>query len=131
MTDSLAARDNVQTEIERNFRWNFAVNTLDGASFWLGMSFISSTVILPLFVRHFTDNPLLIGLIPFLTTSGYLMPQLFTANLVERAPLKKYFPVNLGFFLERLPIFLLAPMTYLLAVSQPELALACFFILLA
>ena len=131
MTDSLAANDNVQIDIERNFRWNFVVNTLDGASFWLGMSFISSTVILPLFVSHFTDNPLLIGLIPFLTTSGYLMPQLFTSNLVERAPLKKYFPVNLGFFLERLPIFLLAPMTYFLAVSQPELALACFFVLLA
>ena len=118
-------------EIERNFRWNFLVNTIDGASFWFGMSFISSTVILPLFVSHFTDNPLLIGLIPFLTSAGYLLPQLFTANAVERAPRKKYFPVNLGFFLERLPIFLLAPMTYFLAVSQPELALAGFFILLA
>ena len=94
----------VQEEIKRNFRWNFLVNTFDGASFWFGISFISATVILPLYVSHFTDNPLLIGLIPFINTAGVLLPQLFMANAVERAPLKKYFPVNLGFFLERLPI---------------------------
>ena len=86
-----------QEEIERNYRWNFAVNALDGASFWFGMSFISSTIILPLYVRHFTDNPLLIGLIPFVATAGYLVPQLFSANAVERAPRKKFFPVTLGF----------------------------------
>jgi MFS family permease len=51
------------------------------------------------------------------------------ANAVERAPLKKFFPMTLGFFLERLPIFLVAPMTYLLATSQPILTLALFFVL--
>ena len=67
------------------------------------MSFISSTVILPLYVSHFTNNPLLFGIIPFLSTAGYLLPQLFTANWVEHAPRKKFFPVTLGFFLERVP----------------------------
>jgi MFS family permease len=129
MAEEFVSTANVQQEIERNFRWNFLVNTLDGASFMFGMSFISATVILPLFVSHFTNNPLLIGLIPFLSTSGYLLPQLFMANAVERAPRKKYFPVNLGFFLERLPIFLVAPVTYFLATSQPELALVGFFVL--
>jgi hypothetical protein len=126
----VVSNNNVQQEIERNFRWNFLVNTLDGASFWFGMSLISTTVILPLFVSHFTKNLMLIGLIPFISTAGTLLPQLFMANAVERAPRKKYFPVNLGFFLERLPIFLLAPVTYFLAVSQPMLALAGFFVLL-
>ncbi|OGN94827.1 MAG: hypothetical protein A2Z71_04660 [Chloroflexi bacterium RBG_13_50_21] len=125
----MVSNNNVQQEIERNFRWNFLVNTLDGASFWFGMSLISTTVILPLFVSHFTKNLLLIGLIPFISTAGTLLPQLFMANAVERAPQKKFFPVNLGFFLERLPIFLLAPVTYFLAVSQPMLALAGFFVL--
>ena len=129
MTETMVSNNNVQQEIERNFRWNFLVNTLDGASFWFGMSLISTTVILPLFVSHFTKNLLLIGLIPFISTAGTLLPQLFMANAVERAPRKKYFPVNLGFFLERLPIFLLAPVTYFLAVSQPMLALAGFFVL--
>ncbi len=127
MTEPLAPPTDVQQEVERNYRWNFLVNALDGASFWFGMSFISSTVILPLYVSHFTQNPLLIGLIPFLSTAGYLLPQLFTANWVERAPRKKFFPVTLGFFLERVPILLLAPAAYFLATRQPGLALAMFF----
>lgn len=129
MTEASTTPLTVQQQVERDYRWNFLVNALDGASFWLGMSFISSTVILPLFVSHYTDNPLLIGLIPFLYTAGSLLPQLFTANAVERAPRKRFFPVTLGFFLERMPIFLLAPMTYFFAVSQPGIALILFFAL--
>ena len=129
MTEAIASTSAVQQQIERNYRWNFLVNTLDGATFWFGISFISSTIILPLYVSHFTDNPLLIGLIPFLATAGSLLPQLFVANAVERAPRKKFFPVTLGFFLERLPIFLLAPTTYLFATSQPMFALVMFFVL--
>ena len=131
MTDTTIPTTPAQQEVERNFRWNFTVNLLDGASFWLGMSFISSTVILPLYVSRFTDNPFLIGLIPFIATSSYLIPQLFTANWVERTPVKKYFPVTLGFFLERVPIFLLAPSAYFLAVAQPGLALLTFFLCFA
>lgn len=127
MTETSAA----QQQIERDYRWNFAVNAMDGTSFWFGMSFISASIILPLYVSHFTANPLLIGLIAFLSTAGYLLPQLFTSNAVERAPRKKYFPVNLGFFLERVPIILLVPSTYFLAVSQPVAALAAFFLLYA
>jgi hypothetical protein len=131
MTNIVAGHSAVQRRIERNYRWNLLVNTLDGASFWFGMSFISSTIILPLYVSHFTDNPLLIGLIPFLYTAGPLLPQLFVANAVERAPRKKFFPATLGFFLERVPIFLLAPAAYFLATSQPVLALVTFFVLYA
>jgi MFS family permease len=131
MTQVAASSSAVQGQVERDYRWNFAVNALDGASFWFGMSFISSTIILPLYVSHFTTNPLLIGLIPLFSTSGYLLPQLFTANAVERAPRKKFFPVTIGFFLERMPIFLLAPAAYFLAVERPMLALAAFFILYA
>jgi MFS family permease len=129
MTEAKTNNTTVKQKIERNFRWNFVVNTLDGTSFWFGMSFMSSTIILPLYISHFTSNPLLIGLIPFLTNAGIFLPQLFTANVVERAPLKKFFPVTLGFFLERLPILLLAPTAFFLATSRPILALAMFFVL--
>ncbi len=131
MTEVTPNTSTVQQEIEKNYRWNFLVNSLDGASFWFGMSFISSTIILPLYVSHFTNSPLLIGLIAFLSTAGYLVPQLFTSNAVERAPRKKFFPVTIGFFLERVPIFLLAPTAYLLATSQPILALITFLVLYA
>jgi len=125
----MAAQLDAQEEVAINYRHNFLVNTLDGASFWFGMSFISTTIILPLYVSHFSSNPLLIGLIPFLGTAGYLLPQLFTANVIERAPRKKFFVVNLGLFLERVPILLLAPTAYLFAINQPALALAVFFLL--
>jgi MFS family permease len=113
-------------EVERNYRFNFIVNALDGAFYWFGYSFIVPTIILPLYVSHFTDNPLIIGLIPFIATAGFLLPQLFTSNFVERAPRKKFFPVNLGFFLERVPVFLLALSAALFAKDQPLLALAAF-----
>jgi MFS family permease len=131
MTEDNTNTSAIQKQIERNYRWNFTVNAMDGASFWFGMSFISSTIILPLYVSHFTNSPLLIGLIPFLSTAGYLLPQLFSANAVERAPRKKFFPVTIGFFLERLPILLLAPAVYFLATGQPMLAVAMFFVLYA
>src|SRR5512146_2595303 len=129
MTENAAGNNTVQEEIERNYRWNFLVNSMDGASYWFGMSFISATIILPLFVSHFTQNPLLIGLIPFLSTAGFLLPQMFMANAVERAPRKKFFPVTIGFFLERVPVLLLAPVTYFLATRQPVLALIGFFVM--
>ena len=131
MTDISADNLAAQQLIEKNYRWNFVVNTLDGASFWFGMSFISPTVILPLYVRHFTTSPVLIGLISFLATSGYLLPQLFMANAVEHAPRKKFFPVTLGFFLERVPVLLMGPAAFFLAAARPELALAAFFLLYA
>jgi len=131
MTQVSANTPTVQEQIEQDYRWNFTVNALDGASFWFGMSFISYTIILPLYVSHFTTNPILIGLIPLFATSGYLLPQILTANAVERAPRKKFFPVTIGFFLERLPIILLAPAAYFWAVDRPVWALAAFFILYA
>lgn len=129
--DLVHNNENIEAEVKQNYRHNFLVNALDGASFWFGMSFISSTIILPIYVSHFTSNPILIGLIPVLSTAGYLLPQLFTANVIERAPRKKVFVVNLGFFTERLPILLLAPSAYFLAVNQPAAALAAFFALYA
>jgi MFS family permease len=118
-------------QIERNYRWNFIVNAIDGASYWFGYSFISPAIILPLYISHFTSHPIIIGLIPFLGTAGFLLPQLFTANRVERAPLKKFFPVNIGFFTERLPVFLMAPAALFFARNNPALALVLFILLYA
>jgi len=129
MTEELPPPPEVQPFIERHYRWNFLVNTLDGAFFNFGMSFFSSEIILPLFVTHFTDSPLAISLIFFLGWGGVLLPQLFTANAVERAPVKKFFPMVLGFFLERLPVILLPLAVYFLAVDKPLLTLVLFFVL--
>lgn len=55
MPEIIADNSTAQQAIERNYRWNFIVNTLDGASFWFGMSFFSSAIIgtVSWFVLHF------------------------------------------------------------------------------
>ena len=117
--------------IEKNYRWNFTVNVLDGATFWFGMSFLSSAVILPLFVSHFTSSPVLIGLIAFLTAAGPLLPQLLVAKAVAHAPRKIVFPAYIGFFVERLPLIILPAAVWLLADGPPVWPLTVFFILYA
>ena len=117
----------VADEVERHYPWNFAVNLLDGATFWFGLSFMSSTTIVPLYVSKLTSSELAIGLIAVIANSGWFLPQLFTANAVQRLPRKKPVVVNLGFFTERLPVWLL-PISALLAIQSPTLALVLFFI---
>jgi MFS family permease len=128
MDETLVQVSGAEIEIERHYRHNFVVNVLDGTNFWLGYSFIAPSVILPIYVSHFTSNTLIIGLVAVVSSMGYFFPQLFTANWVEQLPLKKIVPVNLGFFLERLPIFLLVPSAFL-AISSPSLALLLFLLL--
>jgi MFS family permease len=114
--------------VRKDYRHNFIFNYLDGATFWFGNSFIASSVILPLYVSHYTQNNFLIGLIAVIASAGYFLPQLFTSNWVEQAPIKKIFPVNYGFFLERVPM-LIMPFTAALLAMRPVAALAGFFIL--
>lgn len=117
----------IAREVAHNYRWNFAFNLLDGATFWLGLSFMSSATIVPLYVSKLTSSQLAIGLIAVIANSGWFLPQLFTANTVQRLPRRKPVVVNLGFFTERLPLWLL-PLSALLAVQSPTLALWLFFL---
>lgn len=112
---------------ERDYRWNFTVNLLDGASFWFGASFMSASTIGALFLSKVTDNPLAFGLLAVVAQSGWFLPQLFTANAVERLARKKPVVVNVGFFLERLPVWLLIPAA-LLATHSAGLAVALFLL---
>jgi MFS family permease len=123
------ATDRFDAEVHRHFKFNFTVNLLDVASYMFGVNFVSIQGVLLIYVTHFTKDPLLIGLISVIATGGFLLPQLFTSNMVERAPIKKFFPVKIGFFSERVPVFLLAPTAFLLATRSPTLALAVFFLL--
>jgi MFS family permease len=119
--------DEIAAEVERNYRWNFSVNLIEGISFWFGLSFVSSTTIVPLFISKLTPSQLPIGLVAIISQAGWYLPQLFTANGVERLARKKPVVVNLGFFLERLPIWVLAGAA-LVAGRSPGLALALFLV---
>ena len=117
--------DEIAAEVERNYRWNFSVNLIEGASFMFGISLISSSTIVPLFISKLTSNPLAIGLASMVALAGWFLPQLFTANAVEQLPRRKPVVVNAGFFLERLPV-LLFPGIALIAGRSAGLALVLF-----
>ncbi|HSM55060.1 MAG TPA: MFS transporter [Candidatus Sulfomarinibacteraceae bacterium] len=122
-----ASDEEVEAFRERHYRWNFTVNLLDGATFWFGLSFASSSTIAPLFIARLTDSPLPVGILAVLAQGGWFLPQLFTANAVERLARKKPVVVNLGFFLERLPMLLLV-LAAALAARDARLALVVFLL---
>jgi MFS family permease len=114
-------------EVERNYRHNAVVNVLDGTFFWFGSSFMAWRTILPIYVSHFTDSELVLGLFSMITATGWLLPQLFTVNWIQRLPRKKVAIVNVGLFTERLPVALMVPAAWL-ATRSPTLALIAFFV---
>ena len=127
MPADVRSDEDVAAEAWQNYNWNFAVNLTDGALFWLAQSFLSAATILPFFVSQLTDNPLFIGLLAVIAQAGWHLPQLLSAGPIERTARKKPWVINLGFFVERLPVFLL-PVAALLAVDAPRWALALFLL---
>lgn len=121
--DYVKHKINMSTQKQsKNYKWNFTVNLLDGASFWIGSSFISTTTILPLFISKITTSLLPIGLINVIAAAGWFLPQLFSARLTESRNKMKEIVVGWGLFLERLPIFVMI-LSPIVAKSNPRLAL--------
>lgn len=119
--------EEIAVEMARNYRWNFTVNLLNGASFWFGISFASASTIVPLFISKLTASSLPVGLAAVIAQGGWFLPQLFTANGIERLARKKPVVVNLGFFLGRVPVWGLM-IAALMARQSPALALALFLL---
>lgn len=117
----------IEAEVERNYRWNFTVNLIDVTTFWFGFSFISSTTVVPLYISRLSDSPLPLGIAAVIAQAAWFLPQLLTANIVERLPRKRPVVVRVGFVLERLPIWLLV-VSALLAARSPGLALVIFLV---
>ena len=123
----LDANGSEQELVEQNFRWNFSVNMIDTVFFLFGVSLISSSTIVPLFISKLTDSSFAIGLAAMVAQGGWFLPQILTTRWVERQPLKKPIAVKVGFFAERLPVLLLAGAA-LLAIYSPQLALIAFLL---
>ncbi len=103
--------------------WNFSVSLWDITFITLAFSFISRETVIPVLVSQLTDSKLVIGLIPATWALGLYLPQLLTANWAESMPYKKPFVMRIGFFLERLPYFLIGLSILFFALSAPTVAL--------
>jgi MFS family permease len=115
--------DALHHEVNRRYRWNLTVSVAEVAFFFLGASFIAATTILPLFISKLTSSTLAVGFVALLAQGGWYLPQLFTAHATERLPRMLPVMVNVGFFAERLPLWLLV-LAAALAVRSPAMALA-------
>ncbi|MEO8394850.1 MAG: MFS transporter [Chloroflexota bacterium] len=106
----------MRADIQKNIRFNFTVNVLDGAFFGFALGFASYVTVIPLFISTLTDSSVVIGLVAAMHGIGWQVPQLFTANRVAR--LRRYKPMSLLMTLnERIPFVLLA----IIAFSIPTL----------
>lgn len=80
--------DHTEEELEAqaatNYNWNFLWNVGDGVFFWFGLSFISATTILPLYVSKLSSNEFWIALLGVLSAASWYLPQLFTAGGTEQ-----------------------------------------------
>ena len=116
--------------VERHYRWNFAVNLVEGSAFFLGLGFLSSSTIVPLFISKLTASTWPIGLAAVLGQAGWFLPQLVSANWIERLPRRKPVAANLGLLLEQLPTWLLVIPAFV-ANRWAGLALGLFLAILA
>jgi len=115
-------------DIARHFRRNFFANGMDMMTWLLGMSFMSISAIMPVYVRHLTDSPLIFGLIPALTDFGWFAPQLFLAPYVERLPRKYPWVMVLG-AIERVP-YLVLPLAVIALDRLPNNTAVVIFMIL-
>jgi MFS family permease len=113
-----------------NWRHNFLFNFLDITFFSLGLAFVSINTIIPLFIRELGGSTILVGLVPAIIQTGWLLPPLFIAPYIASKAYK--LPIVLRITLgERLPWPILALATLFLADDYPRLMLGLTIALLA
>lgn len=110
-----------------NVKRNFILNVFDGAIFALAMNFAALNTVIPVYVKKIGGTNLAVGLIPVIWTIGFHLPQIFTANYVRQQQSKKKV-VMVTAFVQRLPWFILALLSYLVIVNVDTfLGLVIFF----
>ena len=113
----------------KNLRFNFTVNVLDGGFFGAALGFASFITVIPLFVSKLTDSAVLIGLIPAIHAVGWQLPQLFTAPRVSK--LSRYKGMALMMSLnERVPFLGLAIVAWFSPQLGVQWSLILIFVLL-
>ena len=109
-----------------NAWFNFALLTLDGLTFWLGMSYFSPTTILPLFVSHLSPSNVLAGAVPAIVTIAWAIPQLLGASVATRVTSRKWFIIQTA-LAGRVPLIFMEAIIWWFALDYPTLTLVAFF----
>jgi len=111
----------------RNLRRNWIAFFGDYVFFGIGLTFASTSTILPAFAALLTNNKILIGATSAIWTGGWLLPQIFAARWLSDKPRK--WPIMFWGELIGRPIFAFFVIWLLVAGPRyPTLTLIFFFI---
>ncbi|NQT82330.1 MFS transporter [bacterium] len=110
-------------EVNKNVRRNFSLNALDGVLFTFGFAFMDFASVLPVFIRRLGASPFLISIIPAAHALGWMTPQIFISNYVERLRRKKPYVLAVGAW-ERLPFLFVIAVCFLLGSSHQAVLLS-------
>ncbi|OHD57499.1 MAG: hypothetical protein A2Y33_05890 [Spirochaetes bacterium GWF1_51_8] len=109
-------------------RKNSLIHLVDAGSFFIGISLCSFSVIIPSYVKSYTDNVLLLALLPIIWECGSYVPQLFSIFHAQKKrtqnPIRTYF-IYEG--IHRLS-FILIGISILIFGNNPLLSLISFYV---
>lgn len=117
------ASEGVDDFVARHLRRNFTALALDYGFFGLGMSFASTSTILPALAERLGAPNLVIGAMPSIVLLGRSVPAVFSSRVIQ--PLPRKLPYVLTYTVwERLPWLALALGVLALGESNPDLVVA-------
>jgi hypothetical protein len=117
-----------EQESARYYHHNFVAGLIHGIFFQMSAAFGSIHTVLPAFVTLLTPSPIAVGLMAAIQDFGEIIPQLFTAYLIEDKPRKKKY--LLGVITVRwISWGLLAWLTFQYALTNPGLVLTVLILL--
>mgnify|MGYP001819357100 CR=1 FL=1 len=117
-----------EEESERYYQRNFAAGLVHGVFFQASAAFGSIHTVLPAFVATLTASTIAVGLMAAVQGLGEVVPQMFTAYMIEDRPRKK--PYLLWIITIRwVSWVILALLTVAFAETQPELVMTVLILL--
>lgn len=123
MTTIEPAISQFEADSQRFYRRNFVAGLVHGVFFQAAAAFGSIHTVLPSFVALLTSSTLAVGLMATIEGVGEVVPQMFTAYLIEDRPRKK--PYLLAIITIRWVSWaILAFLTFSFGATQPSLVLA-------
>lgn len=122
MADKQSDLERFEAESQQYFRRNFVAGLVHGVFFQASAAFGSIHTVLPAFVALLTPSTLAVGLMAAVQGVGEVVPQMFTAYLIEDRPRKKPYLLSI-ITIRWVSWAFLAYLTFAFGLTRPGLVL--------
>ena len=112
----------VESSLSQRGRFNYRACFFNFFGFLVGYSFFSPLTVIPLFVKHLSENTFWVGLVSAISSIGFFLPQLIAASWIQGMPFKRQYFCFVG-IIERIPILLMALSVFIFGQSNPLILL--------